>query len=82
MWGFALRLVTAVTIAGVGFTLGARLATMTMASYSLAKFLDFVIPTAFGLCAFITAAFLLRLIDGRFFLPRSDRHGLFFGQSI
>ena len=81
MWGFALRLVTAVTIAGVGFTLGARLATMTTVSYSLAKFLDFAIPTAFGLCTFITAASLLRLIDGRFFLPGSERHGPFFGQS-
>jgi len=81
MGGFALRLAATVTMAGVGFTLGARLTTTTTVSYSLAKLLDFTIPTAFGLCSFITAAFLFRLIDGRFFLPGSERHSLFFDRS-
>jgi hypothetical protein len=76
--GFALRLSAAVTLAGVGFILGARVAAMPSVSYSLAKILDFTIPTAFGLCSFIMAAFLVRLIDVRFFLPGRERRSLFF----
>jgi putative peptidoglycan lipid II flippase len=81
MGSFASRLSAAVTMAGVGFTLGAKLATTTAGSYSLAKLLDFAMPTAFGLCSFITAAFLFRLIDGRFFLLGKERHPLFYDRS-
>jgi hypothetical protein len=52
-----------------------------MGSYSMAKFLDFAVPTIFGTCSFITGAFLFRLINGHFFLSGGKRHSLFFDQS-
>jgi putative peptidoglycan lipid II flippase len=81
LWDFAFRLAATSAVAGVGFTLGARLATITTVSYALAKLLNFFVPTVFGMCSFIMAAFLFRLIDGRFFLPGGEHHSLFFNRS-
>jgi putative peptidoglycan lipid II flippase len=76
--GFALRLGAASSVAGFGFALGARLTYVGTVSDSLAKLLDFAMPTAFGVCTFILAAFVFRLIDARFFIPGRDSQGLFF----
>jgi putative peptidoglycan lipid II flippase len=81
LWGFAFRLSAAGAVAVVGFTLGGRLAPITTVSYSLAKLLDFSVPTAFGIFSFIMSVFLFRLLDGRFFLPGGERHSLFFDRS-
>jgi peptidoglycan biosynthesis protein MviN/MurJ (putative lipid II flippase) len=62
--GFAWRLSATCAMAGVGFALGARVATLTTVPYSAAKLIDFALPTAFSACLFITGAFLFRLLDG------------------
>jgi putative peptidoglycan lipid II flippase len=81
LWGFALRLSATCVIAGVGFALGTRLAMITTAPYSVAKLLDFAVPTVFGLFSFMMGAWLVRLIDGRFCLPGRERRGFFFDRS-
>jgi len=73
---FSLRLAAASAVALAGFTLGARLTPSTGVSYSLAKLLDFSVPTALSICSFIVAAFLFRLVDPRVFLLRRERHSL------
>lgn len=65
MHDFPLRLAAACAIGGGGFAAGAKLATLTAVSYSMAKFLGVSMPTAFGMCSFIAAAFSFRLIEGR-----------------
>jgi putative peptidoglycan lipid II flippase len=66
--GFAVRLSATCAVAGVGFALGTRWATIGAASYSAAKLLDFAVPTALGSCSFIMGVFLFRLIDGHFIM--------------
>jgi len=68
LWSFAFRLSATSALAGMGFAIGTRLARMLTASGSMAKLLDFSVPTSFGICSFIVGAFLFRLIDGRLFL--------------
>jgi putative peptidoglycan lipid II flippase len=70
MWSFALRLCATCAMAGMGCILGMRLATLPTVSYSMNKVLDFAVPTALSMCAFMIGAWLFRLIDGRFSLAR------------
>ncbi|OLE69061.1 MAG: hypothetical protein AUI36_05020 [Cyanobacteria bacterium 13_1_40CM_2_61_4] len=65
---FAFRLAATSGLAGGGFALGTRLAKMLTASGSVAKLLDFSVPTSCAICSFVVGAFLFRLIDARFFL--------------
>jgi putative peptidoglycan lipid II flippase len=81
MWGFACRLAASILLAAVGFTLGARVATTAAVPDSLAKLLDFAVPTTLSMCAFMTGALLFRLIDCRLFLPGRARRKLFSDQS-
>jgi hypothetical protein len=61
--------------------LGGRLTALGAASFPLAQLLDLAVPTAVGVCSFIVAAFLFRLVDGRFFASGGERHNLFFDRS-
>src|SRR5262249_44569724 len=71
LFGFSVRLLGAAGVALAGFRVGTGLAATTQVSFSLAKLLDFSVPTAFGICAFIVAAFVFGLIDRRLFLPQA-----------
>ena len=81
MWSFAFRLSATSTAMGAGFALGTRLARMTTASGSVAKLLDFSVPTAFAICSFIMGAFLFRLINVRFLLQWGWSRSLFSGRA-
>jgi putative peptidoglycan lipid II flippase len=66
-WGelrnFAWRLCATCAVAVIGFSLGTGLTRIITVSYSLAKVLDFAVPTALSIFAFTTAAFLFQLLD-------------------
>ena len=66
---FPFRLAASCAIGGGGFAVGAKLASLTTVSYSVAKFLGVAMPTAVGMCLFIAGAFSFRLIDHRLLLP-------------
>jgi putative peptidoglycan lipid II flippase len=66
LWSFALRLSATCAMAGGGFALGTKVATITTIPYIAAKLIDFALPTALGACLFIIGAFLFRLIDGQY----------------
>ena len=72
-WGemraFAFRLTTTCVMCGGGFAIGTQLLTITTVSHSLTKLLAVAMPSAFGMCFFITGAFLFRLVDNRLPLP-------------
>jgi putative peptidoglycan lipid II flippase len=63
---FLVRLAATCTIGGTGFAVGSELATVTSVSYSAARVLDLVVPSAFGLCLFMAGALSFGLIDSRF----------------
>ena len=63
--GFLFRLAAACAMGGGGFAVGAKLASLTTVSYSIAKMLDVGIPAVFGMSLFIAGAVSFGLIDGR-----------------
>ena len=73
MRDFPFRLAATCAMGGGGFAVGAKLATLTTVSYSVAKFLGVAMPTAFGMCLFIAGAFSFRLIDSRLLLSVGRR---------
>jgi len=70
---FPFRLAASCAIGGGGFAVGAKLASLTTVSYSVAKFLGVAMPTAVGMCLFIAGAFSFRLIDRRLLLSMGRR---------
>jgi len=66
---FGIRLAAACALGGVGLAIGSRVAAWTAVSDSLGRVLNVAIPTALGACVFFVAAYLLRLIDDRFWVP-------------
>jgi putative peptidoglycan lipid II flippase len=69
---FALRLAATCAIGGLGLAIG-RIVPIAVVSYSLLKLIDVALPTAFGMCAFVTGALLFRLIDARSFLSVANK---------
>jgi putative peptidoglycan lipid II flippase len=66
---FGIRLAAASALGGIGLAIGSRVASLPAVSDSIAKIINVAIPTAFGFCVFLVAAYLLRLIDDRFWVP-------------
>ena len=73
MRDFPFRLAATCAMGGGGFAVGAKLATLTTVSYSVAKFLGVAMPTALGMCLFIAGALSFRLIDSRLWLAVERR---------
>jgi len=73
MRDFPFRLAATCAMGGGGFAVGAKLATLTTVSYSVAKFLGVAMPTALGMCLFIAGALSFRLIDSRLLLAVERR---------
>jgi putative peptidoglycan lipid II flippase len=63
LWGFSVRLAATCVIGGGGLFIGTRLATFTTVSHDLANFLALAMPTFFGICSFLVAACLFRLMN-------------------
>ncbi len=62
---FPVRLLATCAMGGTGFVVGAKLATLTTVSYSVAKVLGVAMPTAFAMCLFVVGAVTFGLIEGR-----------------